>query len=105
SDTAELFDPATGAFVLVTAVMTSARAVHTATLLPNGKVLLAGGQNNLVSTVAITNTAELFDPAMQTFTPLPPMSSARSTHTATLLCDGRVLITGGYSGSVVLNSA
>src|SRR5205085_8649392 len=57
--------------------MTSARATHTATLLPSGKVLIAGGYTDEYATA--TNTAELFDPALGTFTSLSPntMSSLR----------------------------
>lgn len=75
--------------------MTTGRAAHTATLLPDGKVLVAGGFSggtNLTST-------ELFDPTTQTFTNAPNMRAARTGHTATLLTNGKVLIAGGYNGS------
>ena len=67
--------------------MTTARSNHTATLLPDGKVLIAGG-DGLAS-------AELFDPATGTFSRTGDMAVARRGHTATLLADGRVLIAGG----------
>ncbi len=77
--------------------MTSARFLHTATLLADGRVLIAGGigrgGNSDVGTLA---TAELFDPAKGTFSPTGRMSTPRDGHTATLLPDGSVLIAGGW---------
>ncbi|HJX64332.1 MAG TPA: hypothetical protein VJ860_10335, partial [Polyangia bacterium] len=70
-----------------TASMTEARNMHTATLLPDGMVLIAGGQ--------ALASAELFDPGAAAFGPTAPMATTRSTHTATLLPDGMVLIAGG----------
>ena len=78
-----------GAFT-ATGNMTTARAGHTATLLPNGTVLIAGGSGSA--------SAELYDPTTGTFAPTGNMITARTTHTATLLADGRVLITGGFVG-------
>jgi hypothetical protein len=76
--------------------MTSARQDHTATLLPDGKVLLAGGRKDDLTVVA---TAELFDPATSTSTAVSmPMVTPRVFHTATLLRDGKVLLIGGDGG-------
>ncbi len=71
--------------------MGTERAAHTATLLQNGKVLIAGGFNN----TDVLATAELFDPATGTFTPTGAMTTPRFSHTATLLANGKVLVTGG----------
>jgi hypothetical protein len=99
-DTAELFDPASGTFTLVPGTLSFARSSHTATLLANGTVLIAGGRG----VTGHTATAELFDPASGTFTLLPPMSMARMGHTATLLPSGRVLITGGLPGDAIFGT-
>ncbi len=87
--TAELFDPASGTFA-PTGSMGGPRAAHTATLLPNGKVVLAGGADG--SSLA---TAELYDPVAGTFSSAGDMANARQGHTATLLVNGKVLVTGG----------
>lgn len=75
--------------------MTSKRAAHTATLLNNGKVLIAGG---FVAGGGSLASAEVFDPAAKTFTSAESMTVARASHTATRLPNGKVLISGGYNG-------
>jgi hypothetical protein len=72
-----------------TGTMTDYRAWHTATLLLNGKVLIAGGGSQSA------RSADLYDPVTGTFTPTGNMAAERSGHSATLLPDGRVLIIGG----------
>ena len=76
--------------VIFTDMLTS-RQNHTATLLPDGKVLIAGGAGRDLS------SAEIFDPATGIFTATGSMLEARDRHTATLLTNGKVLIVGGYN--------
>jgi Galactose oxidase, central domain len=89
---AELYDPATGVFTLIGNMMTAERTGHTATLLANGKVLLAGGADGDGNSLS---TAEVFDPTAEEFTATGTMSVGRWLFTATLLNDGRVLVAGG----------
>jgi hypothetical protein len=93
----ELYDPVTGKFKLTGKTHTygfgsDIWAGHTATLLQNGKVLLAGGANEDFGTFSI---AELYDPSTDTFTATANMTTPRAGHTATLLPDGTVLLAGG----------
>ena len=96
-NTAELYDTATGTFRSTAGVMSSARSGHTATLLSDGRVLIAGGINSSDSVeTAALNTADIYDPSSDTFAPVAnPLNGARTNHTATLLSDGTVLLTGG----------
>ncbi|MEK7389998.1 MAG: kelch repeat-containing protein [Elusimicrobiota bacterium] len=73
--------------------LTTVRAFHTSTLLPDGKILAAGGTNG----PSVLRSAELFDPATETFSPVGAMRAVRDLHTATLLPNGRVLVAGGFT--------
>ena len=68
----------------------------TATLLADGRVLVAGGGIEGPSGRQSTKTAQIFDPTSNTWAATAPMPHARRFHAATLLTDGRVLVTGGF---------
>ena len=91
--TAELYDPRSRTFA-ATGSMTTERVSQTATLLSDGRVLVAGGWDR----DGILKSAELYDPATGTFSPTEDMATARAAHTASLLPDGKVLLAGGYNG-------
>src|SRR5207248_1971135 len=93
----EIFDPANAAagFRTLAATMGAARSQHTATVLNDGKVLIAGGDD--------AGTAEIFDPATETFSSvLMAMAAPRIGHTATLFSDDSVLLAGGNTDSMEL---
>ncbi|MDB5107383.1 MAG: Branched-chain amino acid transporter, amino acid-binding protein [Candidatus Binatus sp.] len=121
--TAEIYDPGPQQFVLLSSFLNEPRSMHSATMLDDGTVLLAGGFDGSVAVSGgklsgaaglISNSAEIFDPLSQEFTCIggfnaqetrcnPSMSAARAGHTATLMTQGamrhQVLITGGIGGS------
>ena len=100
---AELYDPAFGTFSTA-GPMGSTRQRHTATLLSDGTVLFAGG-SEFDANVDILAAAELFDPNSGTFTATGGLLIPRIEHTATLLKDGTVLVTGGLNVSGTLATA
>lgn len=90
---AELYDPASRSWV-ATASMGTPRQRHTATLLADGSVLVAGGANSRGALAS----AEVYDPRTGSWSAVKDMVDIRVVHTATLLPDGRVLVVGGSTG-------
>jgi N-acetylneuraminic acid mutarotase len=77
----------------ITGNLNTGRQFHTETLLPNGKVLVAGGNDSNRS----FKSAELYDPATGTWNRTADLNTDRNTHTATFLQNGMVLVAGGFS--------
>jgi hypothetical protein len=98
----ELYDPTTGTWSRTRHLITG-RESHTATLLPDGKVLVAGGRG--FNNSSVFANAELYDPASGTWTATGSLVTARAGHTATLLPNGKVLVTGGQGNGGTLASA
>src|SRR5262249_18373099 len=98
SASAEIYDPVTGAW-RPTGALLSARGIHSATLLPDGKVLAVGGNHNDSGNPSIVtlSSAEVYNPANETWTATGSLNASRTTHTATLLPSGKVLVAGGYN--------
>lgn len=96
--TADLYDPTSETFAATSTSMSTSRAYHTATLLSDGTVLVTGGLN-LAGDASGTPvaSAEIYDPTTDSFTLKGPMTTGRFFHTATLLGNGMVLITGGLN--------
>jgi hypothetical protein len=96
------YDPEAGTFTVLPNGLVTPRWDHTATLLPNGQILITGGRNDS----GVLASAELFDPATETFTALASaMTTPRVGHTATLLPDGQILILGGEGAGSALATA
>ena len=98
-----IFDPATGTFSAGPA-MAEGREFNTATLLQDGRVLVVGGGNDYTN-LKFLSSAEVYDPATGTFSATGRLANARTYHAATLLVDGRVLVTGGYGATAPLAAA
>jgi hypothetical protein len=98
--TGTVWAQSSGAFA-PTGRMRMARSFHSATLLPDGHVLIAGGRVSGVQDYrgTVTATGELFDPVTGTFSPTGNMTRPRVWHTATALPTGKVLIVGGDSAA------
>ena len=94
---AEVYDPVANAW-RPAAPMAGPRGGHTATLLPDGRVLMVGGLSSSQAGAQLA-TAEVYDPAANAWKSAGSLVGPRSGHTATLMPNGRVLVAGGGSGS------
>lgn len=104
---AEIYDPGTGTFATVPGGMTQPRYEHAAVALADGRVLIAGGWSFYYGSMRPVATAEVFDPATNTFSALSAsMTDARESLVMTLLPSGLVLAAAGFDASnEVLNTA
>jgi hypothetical protein len=96
SSSASLTTTIAGTFIN-TGSLAKGRISSTMTLLPNGKVLVAGGLTNSGSVYTTLASAELYDPTTGTFSPTGNMTTPRLIHSAVLLTNGKVLISGGFN--------
>jgi len=100
---AEVWNPATETF-REAGDLAEARLGHTATLLPDGRVLVIAGNSGVLGISAL-RSAEVWDPATESFSPASSLAEGRRSHTATLLPDGRVLIVAGNRDGDQLGSS
>ncbi len=104
---AELYDPATGLW-MKGGDTSGYREGHTASLLPDGKVLIVGGRgegsygdsNNVIHFAESLDSAEIYDPGTGAWSTTTPLITPRALHTATVLPDGHVLVVGGCCGTL-----
>jgi N-acetylneuraminic acid mutarotase len=111
--TAELYDPTSGVWARTGSLIVGRRNGHSATLLPNGKVMVTGGSgvNKAGSTFENIYTTELYDPQTGAWEQISVagtndyLKTPRTKHTATLLPNGKVLITGGLKDGTSISAA
>lgn len=94
-----LYDPVANTWTATATAMALSRAVHTATVLSDGRVLIAGGYGG-----AYRSGAEIYNPATNGWTTVASMPAASDWQTSALLSDGTVLVVGGYNGAGLKNT-
>jgi N-acetylneuraminic acid mutarotase len=100
----EIYNPLTGTWSS-TGSLSGARMNHSMVLLPNGRVLVTGGEGpGVVSSVKLA-TSEIYNPITGAWSATGSMTTPRWRHSTTLLVSGRVLVAGGHDGSAVLSSS
>jgi len=100
SSAAEIYDPVANTFTVVAGGMSVPRFDHTATLLTNGQVFVAGGFSSCSSSCTSEASTELFDPVAGVFSSSQALTNALAGQSATLTANGNALLIGGISGGV-----
>jgi hypothetical protein len=98
---AEAYNPTTNTWQ--TFNMPNARALHTATRLPDGRVVCAGGAQGTLLAPTSIDLVDVFNPATNTWSPANVLSQPRASHVAQLLPDGTLALFGGQGASVSLS--
>jgi N-acetylneuraminic acid mutarotase/sugar lactone lactonase YvrE len=98
---AEIYDPATGVWTSAGVMPSGAHFWHAAALLPDGRVVVAGGRN---SSMLLTAAVDIYNPASNTWSPAAPMSATRSRFTLDLLANGKLIATGGDAGVILAST-
>ncbi len=99
---AELYSPASNTWATVN--MPTARALHSANRLADGRVVACGGtQGTLLAPVPIANV-DVFNPAANSWTPAPALLGPRASHAGELLPDGTLVLFGGQNATVTVNT-
>ena len=99
----ELYDPSTGKWTF-TGNLNTSRLEHTVTMLMNGNVLVAGGNNVTANTTTVLASAELYIPKTGVWTKTGSLKKARVGHSATMLVSGQVLAAAGSGANNELAS-
>lgn len=99
---AEVFNPANGSWQTVN--MPVARALHSATLLDDGRVAVCGGAQGLLTAPTSISAVHVFQPATNSWSSAPPLNGPRASHTARLLPDGTLALFGGQGASTTLTT-
>ena len=102
TNSASIYNPSTNTWLATT--MAQPRFVHTATRLSNGSIAVCGGSQGTLTTPTAIADAELFNPVTNTWSSLPPLQSARTSHVAKLQPDGLLVLIGGTDGIVTLTN-
>jgi N-acetylneuraminic acid mutarotase len=103
--TTALYTPGTNSWQSITQVPGNNRALPTVSKLANGQIMLSGGCQGNVSTLTLNSLTDvhIFDPATENWAPAPyhPLPFGRTGHSATLLTNGALVVSGGASGDVL----
>ena len=99
---AEVYNPSSNSWQTVN--MPTARTLHTATVLADGRVAVCGGGQGTLTAPTSINSVILFNPSSNSWSTAPNLVSARASHTAQLMPDGMLILFGGAGATSTLSS-